>query len=127
MKGEGRESKMKKAGRARNEGMTVNGENEKAEGSKLITDKINEGKTRKTGNWEMRKYKWQLENNRKVGEYREEGKEAEEKEIDSEQVQAKTERKGGGEQETGREIDKESERVGDGGREGCRSHLLSGN
>lgn len=43
----GRESKMKKAGRARNEGMTVNGENEKAGGSKLITDKINEGKTRK--------------------------------------------------------------------------------
>lgn len=48
------------------------GEDEKGEGtSKMVSDKVNEKKTRKTGNWKMRKYKWQLENNRiSVGEYR---------------------------------------------------------
>lgn len=53
------------------------------------------------------------------------------KEVDSERIQAKVGRKGGGEEierMMGREIDKESERgMGNGGREGCRSHLLSGN
>lgn len=54
-----------------------------------------------------------------------------EKEVNSGRVQAKTERKGGKEEiermDGKGNRQRERKRVGNGSREGCRSHLLSGN